>query len=154
MVALFAARNAGLGVPEEAVLKGLRFYLNCQSGDGGFGYTGPGGSNGPRTAIAALVFALARQKTSRTFKGAMTFLEQGNLAAEGYYHYFLYYASQAYFHASERLWEEWNRINLRMLQSSQQENGEWESNYGPAFATACSLLSLALNYRYLPIYER
>jgi hypothetical protein len=29
MVALFAARNAGIGVPEEAIQKGLRFYLNC-----------------------------------------------------------------------------------------------------------------------------
>jgi len=154
MVALYAARNAGIGVPDEALDKGLRFFLNCQSGDGGIGYTSPGGSNGPRTAIGALVFTLAKKKSSETYKAMMTFLNQGNVSGGNYYHYFLYYASQSYFHASERLWEEWNRINLRVLQSSQNEDGSWESNYGATFGTACSLLSVALNYRYLPIYER
>jgi hypothetical protein len=154
MVALFAARNAGLGVPQEAIEMGLRFYLNCQSSDGGFGYTAPGGSNGPRTAIGALIFALARKKASPNFRAAMGFLNQGNLSDSGYYHYYLYYAAQAYFQASERLWEEWNRVNLRLLLSTQNASGGWDSSYGPTFGTACSLLSVALNYRYLPIYER
>ena len=34
------------------------------------------------------------------------------------------------------------------------ENGGWTGNFGGSFATSASLLSLALNYRYLPIYER
>jgi squalene cyclase len=154
MVALFAARNAGIGVPEEAIQKGLAFYLNCQSGDGGFGYTGPGGSNGPRTAIGALVFALAKKKKSSEFKASMRYLRSGNFSGGSYYHYFLYYGSQAFFHASPEDWQEWNRINVNILQTTQQEDGSWNSNYGQAFGTACSLLSVALNYRYLPIYER
>jgi Prenyltransferase and squalene oxidase repeat len=154
LVALFAARNAGMGVPEEAMQKALRFYLNTQSGDGGFGYTGPGGSNGPRTAIGALVFALAKKKSTDQFKAAMGFLNQGNASGGEYYHYFLYYASQAYFQASTELWNEWNRVNLKVLLTTQNEDGSWTSNYGATFGTACSLLSVALNYRYLPIYER
>lgn len=154
MVALFAARNAGLAVPEEAIQRGLRFYLNCQSGDGGFGYTGPGGSNGPRTAIGVLVFELARKKGSREFKSAMQYLRSGQGAEGTYYHYYLYYASQAFFHTASSEWEEWNQVNLKLLETAQKEDGSWESSYGTTFGTACSLLSLALNYRYLPIYER
>jgi len=154
MVALFAARNAGLGVPEEAIQRGVRFYINCQSGDGGFGYTGPGASNGPRTAIGTLIFELAKKKSTAEFKHALRFLNQGNLSGGEYYHYYLYYASQAYFHGSAQLWQEWNRINLKVLLSSQAKDGSWSSNYGTTFGTACSLLSIALNYRYLPIYER
>lgn len=154
MVALFAARNAGLGVPEEAIEKGLKYYLNCQSGDGGFGYTSPGGSNAPRTAIGALVFALAKKKSSDAYQAAMTYLNSGQGTSGQYYHYYLYYASQAYFRASAREWAEWNRVNVQVLQSTQTENGSWESSYGEAFGTASALLSLALNYRFLPIYER
>lgn len=155
LVALFAARNAGLGVPEEAVRKALQFYGRCRSQDGGFGYTGPEGSNGPRTAIGALVFGLAKQKDSSTFKGAFQFLNRGgNQTDGGYYHYFLYYASQAYFHASVAAWTEWNAANVATLKTSQRGDGGWDGSNGTTFCTASALLSMALNYRYLPIYER
>jgi hypothetical protein len=154
LVALFAARNAGLGVPEESVTKALRFYTHCQSGDGGFGYTGPGGSNGPRTAVGALVFELARRKSSRVYQSAMNYLRSGQASEANYYHYYIYYASQAFFHAGTGIWNEWNQVNLKLLAATQLPDGSWESQYGPTFGTACSLLSVALNYRFLPIYER
>ncbi|MDP6904889.1 MAG: terpene cyclase/mutase family protein [Verrucomicrobiota bacterium] len=155
-VALMAARNAGLGVPQESLDKALRYFISCQSPDGGIGYTSAGSSNGPRTAIAGLCFALAKKKESQRFKAAMDYLvQQGSGGGyDHYYHYFLYYAAQTYFHASPKLWAEWNADNIKRLQSTQQEDGRWDSNFGGSFATAASLLSLALNYRYLPIYER
>ena len=154
LVALLAARNAGFGVPEDAIKKALQFYQQCQSGDGGFGYTGPGGSNGPRTAIGVLVFALAKQKDSPSYKSAFQFLNQAGLNESHYYHYYIYYASQAFFHASAEGWEAWNRINLNVLKNSQKPDGSWDGSFGSVFATSTSLLSVALNYRYLPIYER
>ena len=154
MVALFAARNAGIGVPEEAIQKGIKFFLRCQSGDGGFGYTGPGGSNAPRSAIGALVFLLAKQKNSIPCKAAVRYLNQTPVAESHYYHYFLYYASQTYFHASIEAWEQWNKMNLTMLRNTQKADGGWDGSQGTTFSTATSLLSAALNYRYLPIYER
>ena len=39
MVALFAARNAGLSVPESAIEKAIEFFISCQDSSGGFGYT-------------------------------------------------------------------------------------------------------------------
>ncbi len=156
LVALFAARNAGIGVPEEAIRKALQFYGRCRSADGGFGYTSAGGSNGPRTAIGALVFALAKQKEGGTFKGAFQFLNRGGNGQSdgGYYHYYLYYASQTYFHASVRAWTDWNTANVASLKTSQRGDGGWEGSNGATFSTAAALLSMALNYRYLPIYER
>ena len=64
MVALFAARNAGIGVPEEAINKALKFFASCQTPDGGIGYTNAGGPDGARTAIGVLVFGLAKQQKS------------------------------------------------------------------------------------------
>ncbi len=156
IVALFAARNAGIGIPQDSIEKALQFYIQCQASDGGFGYTSASGSNGPRTAIGALAFALAKKKQSERFKAAMDYLvgKGSSGGYDHYYHYFLYYASQTYFHASPKLWAEWNATNIKRLKETQQEDGRWDSNFGGTFATSASLLSLALNYRYLPIYER
>jgi hypothetical protein len=157
LVALFAARNAGIRVPEEAMQKALKFFALCQGGDGGIGYTSAGGSNGPRTAIGVLCWALAKQKDSPRFKASFEFLNSkgaGSARSEGYFHYYLYYAAQAYFHASPQAWQEWNAANIAMLKEGQAADGSWNGNYGNTFATGASLLSLALNYRFLPIYER
>lgn len=153
IVALFAARNAGISVPEEAIQKSLRFMLRCQTPEGGFGYTSATSPNGARTAIGVLVLALAKEKQSNAFKNAFAFLQKAP-ADVSYQQYYLYYAAQAFFHASPQAWNEWNRKNIKTLGSTQSADGSWEGQFGPTFSTAASLLSLALNYRYLPIYER
>ena len=58
------------------------------------------------------------------------------------------------FQADVRRWAEWNRTNIASLGKSQQANGSWNDQNGTLFGTSAALLSLALNYRYLPIYER
>ena len=154
MVALFAARNAGIAVPEEAIQKGLKFFSACQTPDGGIGYVSNAGPNGARTAIACLVLALAKEKNSPAFKAAFSFLQK-TPAESSYPHYYLYYASQAYFHASPDAWKVWNQTNVKNLGTAQEPDGSWGGGqFGTTFSTAASLLSLALNYRYLPIYER
>jgi len=155
LTALLAARNAGIGIPEESIRKALTFYRNCQSSDGGFGYTGPQGSNAPRTAVASLVHALAKRKDTAVYKGANLYLRNAPGAESGYYlHYYIYYASQAFFHAGVEEWEQWNAGNMKLMISSQNADGSWSGSHGTSFATAATLLSLALNYRFLPIYER
>ena len=153
MVALCAARNAGIAVPEKAIQDGLKFYLSVQTPEGGFGYTSPNGPNTARTAIGCLVFALAKEKNSAAFKSAFEYLKK-TPPDNQYQQYFLYYGSQAFFHASPEAWQSWNRKNIKTLGATQTAEGNWEGQFGPSFATAASLLSLALNYRYLPIYER
>lgn len=153
MVALLAARNAGMAVPEETIQNGLKFFLSCQTPEGGFGYTAPVAPNATRAAIGCVVFALAKEKNSDAFKNAFAFLINTQPDRQ-YPQYFLYYASQAYFHGSPDLWQNWNRANIASLRSSQTPDGSWDGQLGSTFTTAGSLLSLALNYRYLPIYER
>jgi len=153
MVALLAARNAGITVPQPVIQNGLNFYLSCQTADGGIGYISPVAPNATRTAIACVVFALAKEKDSAAFKNAFNFLKNAPPDVQ-YPQYFLYYVSQAYFHGSPQLWQSWNRNNITSLRATQAAEGNWDGQFGATFATAGSLLSLALNYRYLPIYER
>ncbi len=153
LVALFAARNAGIPVPEQNIQDGISFYLSCQASDGGIGYQTPSQPNTTRTAIACVVLALAKEKNSPAFKAALDYLTKTRPDNQ-YPQYYLYYASQAYFHGSPDLWQTWNRENIAFLKNSQTGEGNWDGQLGPTFATSGSLLSLALNYRYLPIYER
>jgi hypothetical protein len=62
--------------------------------------------------------------------------------------------AQALFQADYEAWSNWKRENTQFLRESQQDDGSFQSPYGQAYATAMALLSLALEYRFLPIYER
>ncbi len=155
MVALFAARNAGIEVPDQAISKGKKFLLECQDGRGGFGYTGNSGANLPRTAIGALILALDKDTNSDAFKKSISYLrENARFGDQGHKFYSLYYTAQAMFRSTPEDWNKWNLENVRQLQAKQAENGSWNGNYGNTFPTSAALLSMALNYRYLPIYER
>jgi hypothetical protein len=155
MVALLAARNAGLAVPDAAIKSGLEFYRSCQDAAGGIGYTSVSSGNGPRTAIGTLVAALAKRKDTQLFAGAWNFLQsQGEHNSGGYYFYYLYYAAQAYFQADMSAWREWNATTMQQLLSVQNADGGWEGPFGSTLTTSMTLLSMALNYRFLPIYER
>ena len=153
MVALLAARNAGVPVPESSIQDGLRFYYSCQTPDGGIGYTSAGGPNATRTAIGCLVMCLSKQKNTSQFRAAFDFLK--NAGDDGSYPaYSRYYESQAFFQGSPEQWDRWNHNNINVIRASQTTEGSWEGQMGATFNTAASLLSLALNYRFLPIYER
>jgi hypothetical protein len=155
LVALLAARNAGIAVPDKAISTALKYFSQCQLGDGGFGYTGADSTSGPRAAIGVLVFALARQKNSAEFKSGFKYLSQSGYADDSFPFYYHYYASQAFFHGDRESWTRWNKENISNMAALQEADGGWKGqNVGATFATSAALLSLALNYRFLPIYER
>lgn len=156
MVALFAARNAGIAVPDDAIKKGLAFLAKCRSSsDGSYGYTSAGGGKPTLTAIGSLCLSLAKEKDSKGYKASLEYLKKNLDYREKYYpYYYEYYMSQALFHADEETWREWNTRNIRYLGTIQNREGAFPGNQGASFNTAGALLSLALNYRYLPIYEK
>lgn len=155
MVALYAARNAGLPVPDEAFKKGQAFLKRCRGSDGGYGYTSAGSGKPTLTAIGSLCLALGKDRDSKGYRASVEYLRKRMTYRDRFYpYYFEYYMSQALFHADETIWSEWNLKNIRYLSALQSREGSWPGNKGPAFSTAGALLSLALNYRFLPIYEK
>lgn len=155
MVTLFAVRNAGIAVPDEAIKKGLAFLASCRGRDGDYGYTSATGGKPTLTAIGSLCLSLAKERDSKGYQASLAYLTKNIDFRDRYYpFYFEYYMSQALFHADEAIWKDWNARNIRYLSTIQASDGSFPGNQGTSFNTAGALLSLALNYRFLPIYEK
>ena len=155
IVALFAARNAGFPIPDEAIRKGLAYLASCRGSDGSYGYTSAAGGKPTLTAIGSLCLSLNKETESKAYKASLEFLKKNlDYRDRTYPYYYEYYMSQALFHADESVWKEWNSRNIRYIGTIQSSDGSFPGSHGQAFSTAGALLSLALNYRYLPIYEK
>ncbi len=155
LVALLAARNAGIPVPDEAIDKGLGYMKTCRGSAGAYGYTSKGHNRVTLTAIGSLCYSLAKRKDEAGFANSTEHLIN-NIKSQGdrWPFYYRYYMAQALFQADSAAWEKWNKDNTRLLSSIQLPDGSFAGNYGNAYSTAAACLSLALNYRFLPIYEK
>ena len=154
LVSLLAARNAGIRVPEKNIERALKYYETSTLSDGTVVYT-PGMGGGysmARSAIGALVFAIAKQKDSPSHRQPLQSLVD-RLEDEPQQHpyYTRYYIAQALFHGDVASWTRWNERTTEVLLASQREDGAIGHD---AYSTSMSLLALALSFRFLPIYER
>ena len=161
LVGLLAARNAGIEVPDTAIDKAISYYTKMTSSSGQVAYSGGlGGFNESlaRISIATLVYSVAKRKDLKQFKSTLAYLvnklEFTGSSGHGWVNYQRYYQAQALFQGDVDAWERWNKLLIRQLKSSQQADGSCPGQHGASVSTSLSLLSLALNYRFLPIYER
>ena len=81
-------------------------------------------------------------------------LTEVSASQDHYKEYARYYQSQALFQGHMEAWEKWNKMLVTKLKASQLDDGSFQGNFGVPVTTSLNLLSLALNYRFLPIYER
>jgi hypothetical protein len=160
LVGLLAARNAGIEVPDESIDKAIAFYTSMTSSGGEVAYAGGmGGGFGEslaRSSIATLVYAVARRKDLKQYKATLDYIKQRieQQSPQGWYEYARYYQAQALFQGDLAAWEKWNKLLVRQLKSVQQADGSFQGQLGACVGTSLNLLALALNFRFLPIYER
>ena len=156
LMGLLAARNAGVKVPDEGIDKALEYFRSMTTNRGEVGYSGigGGGSNNLKS-IAALVFAIGKRKNLEEYKAVLERVT-GNLEVDEYSYpeYYRYYTAQALFQGDFESWNKWNLKTARQLKELQGDDGSFQSQHGTAYGTSMSLLAMALNYRFLPIYER
>jgi hypothetical protein len=157
IIGLLAARNAGIKVPDNSIDDALVYMREVTSKRGDVSYTpgfGMGNSNN-LPAIACLVYAISKHQDWPEYK-SVTQVVRANMEAVDtiYPQYNIYYVSQALFQSDFDSWTRWNAFTTRRLRREQSKDGSFDSPHGKPYATAMSVLALALNYRLLPIYER
>jgi len=162
LVGLLAARNAGIAVPDESIDKAIGYFKSMTADNGQVAYSGGVGGfdeSFARISIGTLVYALAKQKDLPQYKATLEYLTQrlegdGGNMGHAYLEYTRYYRAQALFQGDVESWKKWNKLLIRNLKTAQNADGSFPGQFGPSVGTSMSLLSLALNFRLLPIYER
>jgi len=163
VVALRAAQNARLAVPEETIEQAIRYVKRCARPEGGFSYQPGQGAKDAQSAAGALCLQLLGRFDDPDVTRALEVLQKRAYKPQmdQYFHYMNYYAMQAHFQAGEEAWAAWNPRVRELLLESQAADGSWpgwgeERLNGPAkcYSTAMGVITLEVFMHYLPAYQR
>jgi hypothetical protein len=163
VMALRAARDAGIKVEREVIDNAIKYVQRCQNPDGGFSYMasqgGGGGSGFPRSAagVAALYYAgvFEGDEIERGLKYVKQFQPRQGATQqnEGHYFYGNYYAVQCMFLAGGDWWAEWYpAIRDELCDRQNEQSGSWDGDFSQEYATSMALIILQMPNRYLPVY--
>jgi hypothetical protein len=160
IMALRAARNAGLEIDKAVIDRAIEYVRSCQNPDGGFKYQLESGNSAwPRSAagVASLYYA-GIYEDDAIDEGLGYLLANATPGEEvnaAHYFYGHYYAVQTMYLAGGEYWATWwPKIRTQLL-ASQNGDGSWtDSSVGDAYGTSMSLIILQMPKRYLPIFQK
>jgi len=162
LLALRAARDIGCDVPVENIDRAIAYIRRLRVHDGGgFGYTSAKATTITRagTGIVALEVC-GEHRTEDTLAAANYILSHPLTPEEGYFYYGAYYCTIGMYKVGGQEWSAVRPLLYSAVLNAQHPAGFWEpmtgneSEAGQVYATSLSLLALAIEYAYLPIYQR
>jgi len=170
MMALRAARNAGVFVRKSVIRAGSEYIRGCQMPDGGFSYFKERGFSAFARSAAAIVglysAAVEEDKAAnnKAIERGLRYLQQFIPVRQfspreippAHYFYGQYYAALAMWTAGGDFWRSWfPAIRDELLRLARVGGGNWtDAFHGSAYATAMSLIILQLPNNYLPILQK
>jgi hypothetical protein len=167
IMALRAARDAGIKVEKDVIDKSIKYVISCQNSDGGFSYQSPKTGGGSQSGFARSAAGVAALYYAGVFEGdnvarGLKYVAQFNPnpkrgggvegQGEGHYYYGNYYAVQAMFLAGGDYWASWYPAIRDQLIAKQDSAGNWEGDASHDYATSMALIILQMPNRYLPVY--
>jgi len=162
VMALRAARNAGIAVPRETIDRAIEYVKGCQNSDGGFRYTlkqRDQPSQFARSAAGVVALYNAGIYTGDEIDSGLDYLDRfrpgtAQRDSQAYYFYAQYYAVQAMWHAGNERWLLWYPAIRDELVARQQSNGSWMDSICSEYGTAMACIVLQVPNNYLPILQR
>ena len=158
LMALRSAKLNGANVPDKAIEDAVAYlFKNHDSRTGKFGYQDANNHHMTLTGAALLCLELCGQHgTEVTFKSGNLILSiYKQLPRQEFPHYGIYYNAQGMFQLGGEYWETYANWMYETLLSTQKEDGSWDpKKESRVYATSMMVLSLAVPYRQLPIYQR
>lgn len=166
LLALRAAKNLGCDIPPECIDRAIDYVKRCKDpSSGSFAYTaGSGGTTTPRTGTGILSLELCGKELHLSPEaqkaGSYLLRNPPRWGQENYFFYSVYYCSQAMFQLGGNFWNSYRPLLHDSLLKHQNKNGSWtsprgsEASYGPNYCSSLAVLSLTVEYRFLPIYQR
>ncbi|GAB4153606.1 MAG: terpene cyclase/mutase family protein [Planctomycetaceae bacterium] len=161
LLALRAAKDIGCDVPKANIEKAVTYVKNCRSRFGsGFGYQPSGGATATRTGTGILCLEVCGEhKCNETMRAADYLLRRPLQSRDSYFFYGVYYCTVGMFKVGGKHWKDTKNHLHNLLLNTQNGDGSWsphgsESSHGRIYSTSMAVLALAVEYRYLPIYQR
>jgi hypothetical protein len=165
VLALRAARNAGLNVPQATIDRAINYMKRCSNVDGGFSYQVGQRQSGPaRTGAAVLSLIMAGMRDSPECEAGLNYLlrhpfnRQNEWPYRDKFFYAIYYVTQAMYQAGGDYWKSWYPPIRDLLVRLQDSDGNFGNNgyseAGAEYATAMSILVLQVPAGLLPIYQK
>lgn len=160
IMALRAARNAGIEAPKETRDRCVEYVKKCQNDDGGFRYMLPGSqSQFPRSAAGIVALQSSGIYDGPEIEKGLEYLmrylpDPIGGPREGHYFYGHYYAVQAMWHAGGEYWNAWYPAIRDTLIDQQRPDGSWMDSIGQEYGTSMALIILQLPNNCIPIFQR
>jgi hypothetical protein len=166
IMALRAARNAGVTVKKAAVDRCVEYVKACQDKrEGWFRYMRQGGGGGGLQGFARTAAGVVALYSAGIYKGpevemGLRFLLRAKPAGGGFHrpdmHYFYghYYAVQAMWTAGGDYWKQWYPAIRDELLSHQNPDGSWIDQICSHYGTAMACIILQVPNNYLPILQK
>ncbi len=162
LLALRASKDIGCDVPAESIDKAVEYVKQCATkGYKGFGYQPGSGPTPTRSGTGILCLEVCGvHESPESVGGADYLLERPLKFKDSYFYYGVYYCSVGMFKLGGKYWEQSRDHLVPILLSKQDADGSWPSEHtsekrqGRTYTTSMAVLALAIEYRYLPIYQR
>jgi hypothetical protein len=163
VVALRAAKNAGLDVPQSTIDRAVKYIRSCHHKNGGFNYQPGSGAPGfARSAAAIYSLQVCGQYDDPLVKMGSEYLFKSREDRQ-WFTYGHFYAAPAQYMIGGETWRSWYAEMREKLVPAAQTRGDvthWEPTFdsergtGPVYCTAVYTMILAMPYHYLPLYQR
>ena len=161
--ALRAAHNAGFLVPKSVIEEAGKYLEKCRTPEGGIMYSlGSGGTPMPAISAAAVATLYnAGQYDSPIATDCLKYVwdifraQEGWNKGTGHDFYAHLYASQGFYMAGDKYWDEYFPKTRDALIAMQQPDGSWNGDgIGLVYGTAIAVIILQLPFKYLPVFQR
>ena len=161
VVALRAAKNAGLEVPQKTIDNAIKYVRSCWDDKrGGFTYRPRERPGFSRTAAAIYSLQVCGQYGDPLVQRGPEYLFQHRTENE-FYSYGHYYAAPAHYMIGGETWRKWYAGEREQILKEAQIKGElvhWDPAHdggpGSVFTTAVNTVILAMPWHYVPLYQR
>lgn len=160
IMALRAARNAGIFVPRSCVDKCIEYVRRSQNVDGGFRYMLTAGPSAfPRSAAGVVALYSAGVYEGKDLDRGLDYLMSNcfpgkQSSRDSHYFYGHYYAVQAVYQAGGDYWKKWYPAIRDELINRVTREGYWTDSICPEYGTAMACIILQMPNGYLPIFQR
>lgn len=164
VVALRAAKNSGLNVPQRTIDEAVEYVRSCHNeSTGGFSYQPGQGAGFARTAAAIYSLQVCGKYDDPRVMTGSRYLNENYEPGEKWFTYGNFYAAPAQYMIGGKTWKNWYRRIHKTLIDAAKHQGDlyhWDTKLdrgepvGPVYTTAVYATILAMPYQYIPLYQR